>query len=476
MHLSLRHIFLCLSVALNALCAGAMFTFPLISPILGRHCKLTQPQLTTVVLAGMMSQYTIAALVGWIIDNRGPHCCSLASALLFATGFGGFAWEIRSTPNDILEPVYGAFYRLTFCFFLVGLGTVFAYFSALFAASKSFPNHLGLASGASMGLFGLSPLFFSVIATSCFTDVNTGLLDVRRYTTFLGSATFIVYIAGFIFLQGVPRMVGSISHQEMQAVADDSMIVETTPLLQTSRSSSFSKPSELSVSELLRESDFWLLVLFAVLIMGMCEMVISNIGTIVASLPATSGTRQSILESSTAFQVNLIAASNTLTRISVGPLADFVSPIAAYLPTGIVFPTKHRISRFAFLAGPSLLLALTCAWMVYGVEHQGQLWLLSLGTGLSYSSVFTILPSLISSLWGMQNMGRNFGLMMYAPFIGTPTFSYLYAFVSARYTPAGIGICSGRACWEPTFAFSIVSSFVAFTISCIMWRRWKGRI
>lgn len=74
----------------------------------------------------MMSQYTIAALVGWVIDTYGPHWCSLAAALSFFTGFGGFAWEIATTPDNIIDPVHGAFYRLTFFFFFAGLGTVLA--------------------------------------------------------------------------------------------------------------------------------------------------------------------------------------------------------------------------------------------------------------------------------------------------------------------------------------------------------------
>ncbi len=66
--LTVRKALLCCSIALNAsvfsvivenffdllvlsLCAGGMFTFPLISSILGLHCKLSQPQLTTIVLA-----------------------------------------------------------------------------------------------------------------------------------------------------------------------------------------------------------------------------------------------------------------------------------------------------------------------------------------------------------------------------------------------------------------------------------------
>ncbi len=72
-----------------------------------------------------MSQYTIAAGVGWIIDRHGPSLCSLIAAVFFAFGFGGFAWEVYKTPNDLSEPLYGAFYRFTFFFLFVGLGTVF---------------------------------------------------------------------------------------------------------------------------------------------------------------------------------------------------------------------------------------------------------------------------------------------------------------------------------------------------------------
>lgn len=75
----------------------------------------------------MMSQYTVAAIVGWVIDRRGPAICSLFAALLFAFGFGGFSWEVYNTPEDISSPLHGAFYRLSFFFFFVGLGTVFGW-------------------------------------------------------------------------------------------------------------------------------------------------------------------------------------------------------------------------------------------------------------------------------------------------------------------------------------------------------------
>jgi hypothetical protein len=64
----LRIFFTCLSIAANAyvfqlifsillilvtacsLLAGGIFTFPLLSPVLALHLKLTQPQLTTIAL------------------------------------------------------------------------------------------------------------------------------------------------------------------------------------------------------------------------------------------------------------------------------------------------------------------------------------------------------------------------------------------------------------------------------------------
>ncbi|CAA7271802.1 unnamed protein product [Cyclocybe aegerita] len=449
---NVRRVLLCSSIALNALCAGGMFTFPLISPVLAAHCKLSQPQLTTIILAGMMSQYTIAALVGSVIDRYGPGVCSLISALSFSSGFGGFAFEVYRNPDALPESATALFYRFTFFFLLVGLGSVFGYFSALFAASKSFPNYGGVASGTSLAFFGLSPLCFSVIASAFFTD-SAGALNVTHYMGFIALLTTFVYTLGFINMQAVPPSSDNFTHVEFNN--HEGHREEERPLLPPKRA------VDPTVPELLQKTDFWLIALVCVLILGVCEMIISNI-----VLP----------NSATASQVNLISIANTISRISVGPLADFISPVAAYLPTGAqISPRKHIVSRFAFLSGSATLLVFTFTWMVYGVRNQGDIWVLSVGTGLSYSAVFTILPSLISSLWGMQNMARNFGFMMYAPFIGTPVFSYMYAFISASHAQPG-EMCTGRSCWQLTFYFAIGTSIIALFASFTLWSRWRGRI
>jgi len=108
-------------------------------------------------------------------------------------------------------------------------------------------------------------------------------------------------------------------------------------------------------------------------------MVISNIDTIVAALPATVSDQATFISSidDTPHQVKLISIANTLTRILVGPLADYVSPIASYLPNGtIVRVRKHRISRVSFLLFSALLLVLTFFWSSFGVTNQDGIWIL----------------------------------------------------------------------------------------------------
>jgi hypothetical protein len=84
-------------------------------------------------------------------------------------------------------------------------------------------------------------------------------------------------------------------------------------------------------------------------------------------------------------------------------------------------------------------------------------------------------PSIVSSVWGFKNLGRNFGILMYAPFTGTPMFSYFYAFVSQSHAQ-GQGMCRGPECWQSTFYLTTVTSLLAVAIAATLWRQWRGRL
>ncbi|KAI5122073.1 hypothetical protein M0805_006056 [Coniferiporia weirii] len=478
----------CLSIAANALCAGGIFTFPLLSPTLAEHLKLTQPQLTTIVLAGMIGQYPFSALVGKAIDHYGPWSCSLAASFLFSLGFGSFALEISRTPDDIAAPSRSSFQRLAFFYFLAGLGTVTSYFSSIFAASKNFPNYIGIASGLSMALFGLSPLFLSVLASTFFTSEATGL-NVTQYAAFLAVLTGVVNAIGAFNLRTPPfASVEIIDQDESQGrhgiSRQDSDEDERTPLVRRPMKSTVQVTvvpvdSSQTALDLFKDPYFWLLGSIMLICLGSCEMVISNIGTIVLSLPSSSAPPSvSPLSASavTATQVRLLSISNTVSRLLVGPLADFVSPVASFLPCGTIFYSrKHRISRVAFLSAAIALLVLVYGWMELAVRSREEMWVLSIGTGIAYGTIFTALPGIVSGVWGLPNLGRNFGIITYAPFISTPLFSYLYAFVSDAHTNAG-DVCKSEQCWLPTFGAATATAAASLFASVLLWRRWRGRV
>ncbi|KAH7923524.1 MFS general substrate transporter [Leucogyrophana mollusca] len=467
----------CVSIAANAICAGGVFTFPLMSPALVTHLKLTQPQLTTIALAGMMGQYPFAAVVGKVIDAYGPWACSLISACLFSTGFGLFSREISKTPDDILQSSTSSFHHLTAFFFTAGLGTVFSYFSSVFAASKNFPDFIGMATGTSMALFGLSPMFFSIVASRFFSDPDTGL-DVTHYLQFLAVLCGIVHLVGAFNLSIPPPIEETDGSGDVE---DSAAADERSALLPRKPNVNADAQDDDSLVDLLKDRNFWALAFITFVILGSCEMVLSNIGTIVLSLPSHSST---IITSftvpstdiATSTQVRILSLANTISRLLVGPLADFVSPVASYLPSGIrSFPRKHHISRMAFLTLSTLVLIFTYLWMVVGVRSQGAVWALSIGAGIAYGSAFTVLPSIVSSVWGLSNLGRNYGVLTYSPFLGTPAFSYLYAFVAADHSEDG-GVCKGPQCWQLTFGLSTGVVLAASCASIYLWRTWKGRV
>lgn len=96
-------------------------------------------------------------------------------------------------------------------------------------------------------------------------------------------------------------------------------------------------------------------------------------------------------------------------------------------------------------------------------------------------------PGILTSIWGPQNLGRNFGVISYAFFFGTSLFSYLYAFVSEQHTGHGgtedvcegkdcANLCVGTQCWEATFAVGISMLVLAAGGAGVLWRAWRGRI
>lgn len=473
----------CVSIVANALCSGSVFTFSLMSPTLVDRLKLTQPQLTTIALAGMMGQYPFAAIIGKIVDNYGPWACSIIASCLFFAGFGLSAKEIANTPDDITAPSASAFHHLTIYFFMAGLGAAFSYFSSLFAACKNFPDFIGIASGTSITLYGLSPMFISILASRFFSHPDEGL-DVTHFLQFLALFCGAVHLFGAFTLHIIPLLEDPPS-SVLEDPEESVHIDERTALLHGKHNRTAEVETGIivaspikgsSVVDLVKDHYFWALAFVLFVILGSSEMVISNIGTIVLSLASQTSniTVAPSTDVATATQVRFLSVANTLSRLVVGPLADFVSPTVTASGAQSIHRKRH-VSRVAFLFFSILVLALTYLWMVLSVKSQADLWTLSIGAGIAYGSAFTILPSLVSSTWGIENLGRNFGILTYAPFLGTPAFSYFYAFNAASHSSDGV-VCKGVECWSTTFSLYTVIAIAACGVTGYLWRSWRDQV
>ena len=226
----------------------------------------------------MIGQYPFAALVGKAIDHYGPWSCSLASSVLFSSGFGLFALEVAKTPDDITVPSQSSFERLSLFYFMAGLGTVTSYFSSLFAASKNFPDYIGIASGSSMALFGLSPLFLSVIASSYFT-LEDGSIDVTGFVTFMAILTGVVHVIGALLLR-TPQIAEVEATIPSEILDDEESLAgpstdERSPLLAKNKKNDVQVQvtvvpveSKQTIIDLLRDPYFWLLAFLVLVCLG----------------------------------------------------------------------------------------------------------------------------------------------------------------------------------------------------------------
>lgn len=150
-----------------------------------------------------------------------------------------------------------------------------SYFSFLFAASRLFPQQPGVASGTSMALFGLSPLFLTYVASNWFTNPYTGTLQVVRFTAYLSVAAGVVHLVGALAFSRA----GLNSKDEHTASRDPVLPPsEVSQLLPRSQRDEYIPELHVKTDStlgFLTQSQLWLLVLFCICVFGAVSTVLS---------------------------------------------------------------------------------------------------------------------------------------------------------------------------------------------------------
>lgn len=104
-------------------------------------------------------------------------------------------------------------------------------------------------------------------------------------------------------------------------------------------------------------------------------------------------------------------------------------------------------------------------------------WLVSAFVGTGYGAAFSLVPIIISCVWGVENFGTNWGIVAVVPAFGAAVWGIVYASVyeagsASTSQPANAeSRCYGTDCYKLTFWLETVAAWIA----CLLWLwAWRG--
>ena len=233
----------------------------------------------------------------------------------------------------------------------------------------------------------------------------------------------------------------------------------------------------------LTDNTMYLLAAGFLLLAGPGEAYINNVGTIIPTLtPAKYYSHNPDLDPPAGLpetHVSIIAVASTFARLFTGTLSDLFAP-----PSNPNAPPSARFhfSRLVLLLPSAglLLLSFLLLAIPQAVPDNPSWFLLSSALlGLGYGAAFSLVPIIVSVVWGAENFATNWGVVAMMPAGGAAIWSLVY---SAFYSKGadddastGEGECRGFACYGYWAMGCTLSVAVAIILWSFAWRTWKQR-
>ncbi|KAJ9604390.1 putative monocarboxylate transporter mch1 [Cladophialophora chaetospira] len=453
-----------------------------------------------------------------------------------------YTYKSGPPPDAASHPGNGwPFGVMVVAFVLIGAGTCAMYLSAVATCAKNFANakYRGFMLAVPIASFGLSGMWESQVGAHLLYEKlpngHKGEVDVFKYFVFLAGTLIGVGLLGTLGLQIVdeeelidhgvenlersglldesefyrdtsrgptPVNYGTIGSDEESGdgsgnVSDDDLDSEADRLL--SESQLLKKDEETrrlrrkkywllnhATHAFLTDRTMWLLAAGFFLVTGPGEAYINNLGTIIPTLTPQdynfvdgSGNIIAPPAGQASTHVSIIALASTFGRLFTGTLSDLFAP-----PSNPDIPPSARFhfSRLSLLL-PSAFLQLLC-FLNLGLrplvsQHPSLFLLSSALLGLGYGACFSLVPIIISVVWGVENFATNWGVVAMSPAGGAAVWSFVY---SAAYSGAsnkqknsGEGECHGYMCFGAWAWGCAMSVTLAIFCWCVAWKVWRGR-
>ncbi|KAK5162705.1 hypothetical protein LTR04_003071 [Oleoguttula sp. CCFEE 6159] len=519
------------------LCGGSITAYSLYDHLFQSRLHYSQLRVNGISIAAELGLYLPVPIFGYLCDRFGPGRPSLLAGLLFGFGYLVAAFAYRGGPPPDAGGQGWPFGVMVLAFAAVGMGTSCMYISAVTTCAKNFGRgkHKGLALAVPIACFGLSGMWQSQVGSRILYerrhDGTRGDVDVYRFFLFLGVLLLAVGIVGAFALRIIDeeemideaveeleqsglledseffrRGYGTINERRHSSEAEADFLRREAEGRKARAQEDARKKTWLLNEEtrlFLSDHNMWWLAAGFFLVTGPGEAFINNLGTIIGTLypPATSSTQ---IPTSAATHVSIVAITSTIARILTGTLSDLLAPattlhqhrqgpnsLASSLASLPAAPaaTRFTVSRLTFLLFFSLLLSLGQVLLASGLvqQHGERFWIVSALVGAGYGAVFSLVPILISVIWGVENFGTNWGIVAMVPALGATVWGVVYSAVYQWAAEQGAGrggdgalqgvtivedvLCYGKDCYAPTFWAMAVCVWVA----CGLWIwAWRG--
>lgn len=430
--------------------------FSLFARSLHNAVGLTYTQINFIVSLSAVGMYLCLPVLGYLADKYSPALLTLISIWAFCPAYAVNAYLVNVGDAAGAGPELGRGHLVTmaasFCF--IGLATSSLYFLSLLTCARIYPNHKSMAISMPVTCYGISSLIGSqIMKLAYFKAHGSPDLDLYRVFRFFAVLYFVVGLLNFV--------ANSIVTIEQEVIFGDQ-----EPMAETESESERESATESSellplVSHrliepvdhraryvrFLRDKSAWVLLVSLILNMGPLESFQNNLGLMVDVVSNGSV--------AVADQVSVVAALSTCIRLFIGVVADWIlSP-----------DRRYPVCKVWFLLAVTLLGVVGQLAALYTSSFTT----VSVLSGLSYGGLFTIYPTIVASIWGVDMMGSTWGSFMVAPAIGSISFSLLYGHQVDR-----CGVAVG--CLDTYFRFTAVclaasSGFILFAWRGMWWKR-----
>lgn len=347
--------------------------------------------------AEVMLPFSVASIVfalgmipaGRALDKRGPRLVVLLGGVLAGSGYLLSSWA-DSLPLLVLS--YGA---------VAGAGIALGYSGAAIAGVRWFPDYKGTATGILVGGFGLGAMVFGPIGHWLVVQLGGWQPAFRVF----GIAFGVVIVLFSLILRAPPP--GWKPKGWDPTAANRIRAIENTGI-------------DFSAGGAVRTVEF----------VGMWfQFMLLTAGgfAIITNMVPFARDHQGFSPQAAVWLVSLYSLLNFAGRLVLGPLSDRIGRLVTFIICG-------ALMTFALAAIP-LSLVFAAPWLLYLSVMLG---------GAAFGGCLALSPALTADIWGLKNLGVNYGLMFTAwgmgsvvgPFIAGRVYDTL-----GRYEPAFWLLC-----------------------------------